>query len=225
MRCEWEGWWGCGARHRALGRTCMHARTGTHVHTHKHPHVHMHPHTRAHAHTRTLPSPTLLRDKWPFLQPGGGGHALTPLSIASQAVVLESRAPWSLPLDREKEQGPGGLQGEVQPGHRVGEGLWCLGPPERPVSTWGQECLFLRQAWSGAPCQHSTLGLLPQHGEGEVEGGHPGALCTVAGRDTSHTVQSWRPGQVTCAPSPGVLPSVLVHAPGNPRAPARGESA
>lgn len=115
--------------------TCTDTRTHTHTHAHTHVHVHTlthmytdtctnpcaHAHGHTCGHTDSLPYPTLPRDKWPFCSRVGMA-TLASLSTSSQAVVLESRAPWGLLLDREKEPGPGGLQGEVQPGHWCGEG-------------------------------------------------------------------------------------------------------
>lgn len=103
------------------------ARIHTHMHTHPHTctqtHAHTHAHTcmDTHVDTWTL-SPPPLSPGTSGLSVVGWGWPHSPLSTSSQAIVLEARAPWGLLLDREEEQGPGGLQGEVQPGHWCGEG-------------------------------------------------------------------------------------------------------
>ena len=134
-------------------RTCMDGCThprkpdmdgNTHTHTHTHTQLELSPLSHPHS-----------RNKQPSLQPGGGGFTLAPLSTMSQAIVLESTAPWQWPWERKK-QGPGGHV--VRSSWVVLQGAEDQARGTRgPVIAWGQQRLFLRRGWLGSSPRPAAL--------------------------------------------------------------------
>ena len=114
--------------------------------------------THTHTHTQLELSPLShphSRNKQPSLQPGGGGFTLAPLSTMSQAIVLESTAPWQWPWERKK-QGPGGHV--VRSSWVVLQGAEDQARGTRgPVIAWGQQRLFLRRGWLGSSPRPAAL--------------------------------------------------------------------
>lgn len=144
----------------------------------------------------SFPRPTLPRDKWPFLQLGGGGHTLTPLSAMSQAIVLESTAPVASALGKEGAGARRVTCREGQPGRWCGD--WrssLMGHQGDQSAQWGSSVYFSAKHGQGpASCQQSALGLPPAMGTPR-----PFVQCqphTRAG-DQAKPGQA-RPGQVTC---------------------------
>lgn len=128
-----------GNKHTQCSRTWMVGRTHTHTHTQRELSPLPHPHSR---------------NKRPSLQPGGGGLTLAPLSTMSQAIVLESIAPWWWPWERK--QGPGG---------HVARSSWVVlqGTEDQargtrgPVIARGQQRLFLHRGWLGSSPRPAAL--------------------------------------------------------------------
>lgn len=162
--------------------------------------------THTQSQERSLAPPPTPGNKWPFLQPGGGGggHTLTPLSTTSQAIVLESTAPWQ--ALGEEGAGAGWPRGEVQLDAGVGSGGRALRHQGTSHCSGGNSVYFSAgRGRAAVPGQHGPPGLSCQHGVTEAPAGwlKPGQAPRPFVKQGGGATRSWRPGGGGAALSPG----------------------